>query len=174
MRLLICGGRHFDEAATILDELTRFHAHRPVTVLIHGGLPMIGTPAESWARQNDVHVIRYPANWTLLGKQAETRRNLFMLEDSRPDALLAFPGGRHTVELLQRARSISVPVILAKATCPRAETADSSMATDCVDDTEGDKRRSMMMFRLGRRLRRFMERRAFESLFLPGFAAACP
>ncbi|MDH6234963.1 hypothetical protein M2281_005584 [Mesorhizobium soli] len=140
MRLLICGGRHFDETATILDELNRLHAHRPITVLIHGGLPLIGTPAEAWARQNDVHVIRYPANWTLLGKQADTRRNLFMLEDSRPDMLLAFPGGRHTTDMLLRARSINVPVIVAKATSRDAETSDSSMASDCVDDPEGDKR----------------------------------
>lgn len=149
MRLLICGGRHFDEAATILDELNRLHAHRPVTALIHGGLPMIGTPADAWARQNDVHVIRYPANWTLLGKQAETRRNLFMLEDSRPDMLLAFPGGRHTTEMLQRARSTNVPVILAKANPRRAETSHISMASDCVDDPEGGKRQRMMPPRTG-------------------------
>ncbi|QND50458.1 DUF2493 domain-containing protein (plasmid) [Phyllobacterium sp. 628] len=114
MRLLISGGRHFDDAAAILGELNRIHAEYPITVLIHGGLPTIGSVAEDWARQNDVHIIRYPANWSLLGKQADTKRNLFMLGDSRPDALLAFPGGRHVHELVQQAQERHIPVVTAR------------------------------------------------------------
>ncbi|MGN8021155.1 DUF2493 domain-containing protein [Phyllobacterium sp. 22229] len=137
MRLLISGGRHFDVAEAILDELNRIHAACPVTVLIHGGLPALGSVAEDWARQNDVHIVRYPANWSLLGKQADTKRNRFMLEDSRPDALLAFPGGKHLQELVQQAHARHIPVITAYAgRLPQGEAGSS--AAYCADNPEGD------------------------------------
>ncbi|MGL4285854.1 MAG: DUF2493 domain-containing protein [Phreatobacter sp.] len=113
MRLLICGGRHYDDAAAICRELDRLHGGQPIDVLIHGGLVAIGTVAEAWARQHNVHVIRYPPNWTLLGTKAEARRNAFMLADSRPDFLLAFPGGRDTADLVRMARAAELPVWLA-------------------------------------------------------------
>jgi hypothetical protein len=138
MRLLISGGRHFDDAASILSELNRIHAEYPVTVLIHGGLPAIGSAAEDWARQNDVHIIRYPANWSLLGKQADAKRNRFMLEDSRPDALLAFPGGRHLQELVQHARAKGMPVIIARSMEQSLQGEASSLADYGADNPEGD------------------------------------
>ncbi len=134
MRLLISGGRHFDDAAVILSELNRIHAEYPVTVLIHGGLPALGSSAEDWARQNDIHIVRYPANWSLLGKQADAKRNRFMLEDSRPDALLAFPGGRHLQELVQQARAQNIPVVTARVTERRSQ----GDADYCADSPEGD------------------------------------
>lgn len=100
MRLLVCGGRHFDKAALVEIEMSRIHAKTPVSVLIHGGMPGIGFPAEAWARRNNVHVIRYPANFSL-GKAGDSTRDLFMVEDSRPETLLVFPGGRRTSELLR-------------------------------------------------------------------------
>lgn len=111
MRLILCGGRHFDDAALIERQLDQVHAQYNITVLIHGGLPAIGTPAEVWARRHTVHVVRYPANWQLLGKQADDIRNRFMLEDARPDFLLALPGGRHTHSLVQIAQQMNIGII---------------------------------------------------------------
>jgi hypothetical protein len=102
MRLLVCGGRHFDDAALVEIVMSGIHAKTPISVMIHGGLPGIGFPAEAWARRNNVHVIRYPANFSL-GKAGDSTRDLFMLEDSRPETLLVFPGGRRTSELLREA-----------------------------------------------------------------------
>ncbi|MBN9138730.1 MAG: DUF2493 domain-containing protein [Phyllobacterium sp.] len=138
MRLLISGGRHFDVAEAILDELNRIHAACPVTVLIHGGLPALGSVAEDWARQNDVHIIRYPANWSLLGKQADTKRNRFMLEDSCPDALLAFPGGRHLQELVQQDHARHIPVITARSLERSSDGEAGAPADHCADSPEGD------------------------------------
>lgn len=113
MRLLVCGGRHFDDAALVEGGLTAFHTASPISVVIHGGLPGIGMPLESWARRNAIHVIRYPANFTL-GKRGDSTRDEFMLADSRPDMLLVFPGGRRTAELLHEANRTQVPVMLAQ------------------------------------------------------------
>lgn len=110
MRLLICGGRHFDDAAQVEAELSLLHANSPVSVIIHGGLPGIGVASEVWARKNNIHVIRYPANFSL-GKSGDSTRDEFMLTDSRADTLLIFPGGRRTAELLREARRTGFRVI---------------------------------------------------------------
>lgn len=117
MRVLICGGRHFEDAAVVEIELSSIHAKTPISVMIHGGLPGIGFPAEAWARRNNVHVIRYPANFSL-GKSGDSTRDLFMLEDSRPQTLLVFPGGRRTSELLRGVGWRGLRVIEVQATEP--------------------------------------------------------
>ncbi len=111
MRLIIAGGRHLDDVALIRRALERAHAIRPITVLIHGGNGALGITAEDWAREMRLHVVRYPANWRELGKKAESIRNAFMLEDSRPDMVLALPGGNDTADLVANAMGARVPVI---------------------------------------------------------------
>lgn len=110
MRLLVCGGRHLDDARFVRAELSRLHAVNPITVLIHGGHIVLGTVLEDWARENIIHVVRYPSNWQHLGKRADIIRNAFMIDDSRPDCLLALPGGRNTLDLVYRARSAGIPI----------------------------------------------------------------
>ncbi|WP_163769980.1 SLOG family protein, partial [Proteus mirabilis] len=77
-------------------ELARLHWRQPVRVLIHGHVSGVGPIAEAWARRSGVAVVRYPPNWEFFGRKAEAQRHAFMLEDSRPDLVLAFPGGANT------------------------------------------------------------------------------
>lgn len=114
MRLLMSGGRHFEDPGLVESALSAIHGRAPITVLIHGGIPGLGIPAESWARRNGVHLISYPATFSL-GKRGDFERDRFMLDDSRPHAILAFPGGRRTAELCQRARLKEVSIIYADA-----------------------------------------------------------
>lgn len=111
MRLLIVGGRHLDDVTLIRRALDRVYAMGPVTVVIHGGSGFLGITSEDWAREMRLHVVRYPANWREFGKRAEAIRNDFMLADSRPDMVLALPGGNDTRDLVARAFGARVPVI---------------------------------------------------------------
>jgi hypothetical protein len=111
MRLLVCGRRHLDDACLIRQQLDNLHAAVPVMVLIHGGHAVFGAILEEWARENLVHVVRYPPNWQHLGKRAEAVRNEFMITDSRPDCLLALPGGRHSLDLLRRAQAAGITIV---------------------------------------------------------------
>lgn len=111
MRLLVAGGRHLNDVALIHNALDRVHARHPLTVLIHGGHAFLGVAAEDWARDRDVHVLRYPANWRLHGKRAEGIRNVFMLADSRPDMVLALPGGEDTRVLAMAALARGLVVL---------------------------------------------------------------
>jgi len=103
MRLLVTSGRHLDDVALIRRALSRIHAQYPLHVLIHGGHPIAGAAIEDWARQLHLHILRYPANWRAFGKRAEGIRNDFMLTDSRPDLVLALPGGDDTRALVKDA-----------------------------------------------------------------------
>ncbi|SFT93279.1 Protein of unknown function [Kosakonia arachidis] len=111
MRVLICSGRFYADIHTLTRILDLYTRTQTIDVLIHGGHHALGRAIETWARDKDIHIIRYPANWALHGKYAETRRNLFMLEDSRPDVLLAFPGGEDTAECIKMAQNIGIRVI---------------------------------------------------------------
>lgn len=111
MRVLICSGRFYADTHTVTRVLELYASAQAINVLIHGGHQALGGIIETWARGTDIHVIRYPANWALHGKYAEVRRNLFMLQDSRPDVLLAFPGGEDTAECIRMAQKAGIRVI---------------------------------------------------------------
>jgi hypothetical protein len=86
-------------------ELTALHWRKPISVVVHGSI------AEAWARRHGIAVVRYPPNWEFYGKKAEGLRSDFMLTDSRPDFVVAFPGGRHTADLVQRAINVGLAVL---------------------------------------------------------------
>lgn len=111
MRLLVIGGRHLDDVALIRRSLTAALRRHPVEVLIHGGHAVLGSTAEEIARDHGLHIVRYPANWRLHGQQAESIRNRFMLADSRPDAVLALPGGEDTRVFVQHLRAAGVALL---------------------------------------------------------------
>ncbi|MDU6748097.1 MAG: DUF2493 domain-containing protein [Bradyrhizobium sp.] len=111
MRLLVCGGRHFEDAEMVHHELTALHWRKPISVVVHGSIAGVGIIAEAWARRHGIAVVRYPPNWEFYGKKAEGLRSDFMLTDSRPDFVVAFPGGRHTADLVQRAISVGLAVL---------------------------------------------------------------
>jgi YspA, cpYpsA-related SLOG family len=125
MRLIICGGRHFRDMALVERELTRINAARPIDVLVHGGSAGIGMPVEAWGQEHDVHIVRYPPCRTP-GRNSDARRDMFMLSDGRPDAMLAFPGGRRTKALVQMAEAQGIPVISVESGLGSGNTATGS------------------------------------------------
>jgi hypothetical protein len=127
MRVLVVGGRHFEDADKVHRELVRLNWQKPIGVLIHGSVTGVGIAAEAWARSNGTPVVRYPPNWTLYGKKAEGLRNAFMIGDSRPDLVLAFPGGRHTADLIQKAIEAKIAVLAVPAGDPRVAELEKSV-----------------------------------------------
>lgn len=105
MRVLVCGGRDYDDRArvyTVLDEVN------PEWV-IHGNARGADTLAADWARSRNRRVIACPANWARDGKRAGPIRNQNML-GQQPDLVIAFPGGRGTADMVQRARKAGIDV----------------------------------------------------------------
>jgi hypothetical protein len=130
MRVLICGGRHYENGDAVHHELIRFNSQHAISVIIHGGVSGPGPAAEAWARQSGVAVVRYPPNWERFGKKAERLRNDFMLTDSRSDCVIAFPGGDDTADLVAKATAAGIQVLRAPLNDIEKTPVENSGATD--------------------------------------------
>ena len=106
MRVLVCGGRDYWDKATIRKEL----AEVKPTVVLHGAASGADRLAGEVATEMKVPVEEYPARWNDYGRAAGIIRNQMMLTHGKPDLVLAFPGGRGTADMVQRAQKAGVPV----------------------------------------------------------------
>lgn len=117
MRVLVCGGRDYRNRGHIHNTLCELDAERgPITCIIHGGA--LGSDHEGMIWANMMHqsgrtITHAPfvANWRAHGKAAGPIRNQRMLDEGRPDLVLAFPGGRGTADMVRQARAAGVEVI---------------------------------------------------------------
>ena len=111
MRLLVCGGRDFGDrqrAYRILDQLARMHQ---IDVLIEGDARGADRIAGYWARVRKIDNLKFRADWATHGKAAGAIRNQRMLDEGKPDMVLAFPGGRGTADMVRRARAAGIAIL---------------------------------------------------------------
>ena len=118
MRLLVTGGRDYSDFQALCTILDQIHKETPVTLLIHGGARGADSLAGAWATLRQAPVRVFPANWDLHGKAAGPLRNQQMLDQGRPDAYLALPGGRGTQDMVSRCRKQGIKDILQKDAQP--------------------------------------------------------
>lgn len=114
MRVLVCGGRDFDDAGHAFVELDRLHAEFIFTVVIEGNARGADTLAGEWATARGIGLEVYPADWDGLGRQAGLMRNEQMLKEGKPDLVIGFPGKRGTAHMCRLAESAGVRVIRIK------------------------------------------------------------
>lgn len=107
-RILVCGGRDFDDFFT-LDMVMEAYLEE-VPHIIHGGAKGADSLAGDWAYMNVLPCTVYPAQWNRHGKAAGPIRNQQMLDEGKPDLVVAFPGGRGTADMIRRARKAGVDV----------------------------------------------------------------
>lgn len=112
MRVLVCGGRDFDNRNLVNYVLNNLDAQQRIDVIIHGDAPGADLCADDWARHRQIAIVRYPADWTTHGKSTGPKRNARMLTDGRPDLVVAFPGGKGTADMVKRARKAKIQVIV--------------------------------------------------------------
>jgi hypothetical protein len=111
-RVLVCGGRDFDDTESMRDTLGRLHGpFRQITAIIHGCAHGADTMAGAFARFAGIDEVRFPADWRVHGKAAGPRRNQQMLDEGKPDLVVAFPGGKGTADMVRRAKAAGVKVI---------------------------------------------------------------
>lgn len=114
MRVLVCGGRDFTDYLAFVRKMHRIEAeHGSASVIIHGGAKGADWCAHLFANSPVGHCteISFPANWKLHGKRAGPLRNQQMLDEGRPDFVVAFPGGRGTADMVRRAKAAGVKVV---------------------------------------------------------------
>ncbi len=134
MRLLVCGGREFGldydkrgnyrpqgpgERLGLREVLDEWDRRRRISVIIEGEADGADTLARSWAHmRRGIEVASFPvpqAEWKAWvesgrrGRSPGSMRNERMLREGRPDAVLAFPGGTGTDNMVEQAVKAGVP-----------------------------------------------------------------
>ena len=108
MRVIVCGGRDFSDEEFLFSKLDEFG----VTFLIEGGAKGADTLAWRWANRRLApdQLMRFEADWSRHGRAAGPMRNQLMIEQGKPDAVIAFEGGRGTADMIRRAQRAGIPV----------------------------------------------------------------
>ena len=114
MKVLICGGRDFTDYrrfAVAMREITLEYG--PFDVAIHGDAKGADHCAHLWANSpiGSKSEIVFEADWKTHGNAAGPKRNQQMLDEGKPDLVVAFPGGRGTADMVRRAKVAKLPVI---------------------------------------------------------------
>ncbi len=111
MKVLVTGGRNYSDRESVWRELDKIHSARSISLIIHGAASGADTLAAGWATAAGVEVVSCPADWKRHGRAAGPIRNAAMLNDHRPNMVVAFPGGRGTANMIALARDAGVEVI---------------------------------------------------------------
>lgn len=107
MRVIVCGGRDYQDKAQVWRFLRRFPDG---TVIVHGACR---TGVDWWAAQAapdlNLKTEAHPADWRRHGAKAGPLRNQAMA-DAGADLCLAFTGGKGTADMVRRAEAAGIPV----------------------------------------------------------------
>lgn len=117
-RILICGGRDFDDwglfTKGVADHIGVFRGPNPDITILQGGAKGADFLAKVYAKWVGFTQEEFPADWKTYGKSAGAIRNALMLEEGKPDLVIAFPGGYGTANMVSISKKAGVPVIEVK------------------------------------------------------------
>ena len=105
----VAGGKESTDAGKIIAHLDKVKAKYADVVLVHGGSPGAEKIAAGWAERNGVHQIVCKPDWDAHGRAAPFRRNDELL-NLLPKGVIAFPGSGITDNLVDKAKTLGIPV----------------------------------------------------------------
>jgi len=109
MRLLISGGRHYNDHANVDRVLTyawKLAAKRSQTLLIiQGGADGADTLAKEWCKRHGLPCITMDAAWDFFDRKAGPIRNSWMIKFALPTHFYPFPGNKGTADMTKKAKS---------------------------------------------------------------------
>ncbi len=111
---LICGGRNFDDQEMFghaMGDLVRLKG--VPKKIIHGACSGADKMGDSFAEKFALEMQRFPvrkADWKARGLAAGPIRNQQMIDEGKPDLVVAFPGGSGTADVVTRARQAGIDV----------------------------------------------------------------
>lgn len=110
VRLLVCGDRNWKDERMILTELEL----RKPDVVIEGEYRGADKMARAAAEYLGIPVLGFPADWETHGRAAGVFRNTQMLEEGKPDFVLAFhddlEASKGTKDMIKQAKAAGIPV----------------------------------------------------------------
>lgn len=117
MKVIIAGGRDFVGHHKHLLWLDRIHTdfyYRDLDIeeVVSGAASGADEFGEKWAENMDIPVVRFYPDWEGCGKLAGPMRNRAMLDYVGTDgALIVFPGGRGTADIVRQAEGLGIRII---------------------------------------------------------------
>jgi hypothetical protein len=105
-RVLVCGSRHFTDRKLLEATLQQF----AIEEIIEGGAFGADTLAREWAFAHKIPVMEFMADWGKYGRAAGPLRNKRMLDEAKPDLVIAFmaKGSKGTKNMVQQAAKAGV------------------------------------------------------------------
>lgn len=125
MRLLVCGDREWNQFAIVFRELDALwqdyigdECNDPdAFLIIEGGCDGADIAARYWAQAKQVAWKEFPVtkdDWNKHGKAAGPIRNQQMLDEGKPDLVIAFHSNiaksKGTWDMIKRANKAGIPV----------------------------------------------------------------
>lgn len=112
MRVLVCGGRDFNNYLFFARSMNAVRDEvGPFTTIIHGGAKGADWAAHLYANSGfKKEEVVFRADWKQHGRRAGPIRNQRMIDEGKPDLVVAFPGGSGTADMVRRARAANIPV----------------------------------------------------------------
>jgi hypothetical protein len=111
IRVLVCGGRNFNDREFVfqtLDDIAR--EADGIVEVIEGGAMGADYLGGLWAAIRKTKRTTVPADWRKHGRAAGPIRNSEMLA-LKPDLVIAFPGGKGTQDMIGKAERAGVRVL---------------------------------------------------------------
>jgi YspA, cpYpsA-related SLOG family len=113
MRVLVCGGRDFNDWPLLNQALSDLLPEdtRDTVTIISGHARGADALGERWARAEGLQLLVFPADWQTYGRSAGPIRNKQMLVEGKPELVVAFAGGSGTANMIKQARAAGVTVV---------------------------------------------------------------
>jgi hypothetical protein len=139
LRVIVCGGRSFGDLRQVKDrpeamkeylfQMADLESHAsdwhgvlqepedeygnwlPDWYVITGGARGADANAIDWAIINWCKYKEFPANWKKYGNKAGILRNIQMLEEGKPDLVIAYPGGKGTEHMMKISKEEGIRTI---------------------------------------------------------------
>ena len=110
MRIAIVGSREFKNYSLMKEKYLEITKDMKVDAIVSGGARGADTLAEQLAKELEITLIVYVAEWKKFGKGAGMMRNTTIVEDS--DIIIAFPIGSSvgTWDTIRKAKKVNKPV----------------------------------------------------------------
>jgi hypothetical protein len=130
MKILVCGGRDYENWERVKETLDKLNSEAPITSLVNGDADGADWLSTRWAKLQNPRpeIRRYPAAWDdlkatgavikknkygkLYNANAGPTRNWYMLQDN-PDInlVVAFPGGSGTADMIRKAKDAGLKIL---------------------------------------------------------------
>jgi len=114
--VIVCGGRNYTDRDHISNTLLSLDKKEgPFDCIIHGCATGADREGMIWAQTMGILHAPFQADWRAHRKIAGLLRNQRMIDEGRPDLVIAFPGGNGTADMVKRAKRAGLKVIEVKA-----------------------------------------------------------